>query len=90
MFDWYWNNVNVLFKCNVDLVRFRSTLRPLFKSNIQNDVIYVQWGIENIISHEYANIDEAIIVSTINDDLPMLKTVIEKLLTKFSPPIPNP
>lgn len=48
------------------------------------------YGLRNIISHEYANIDEAIIVSTINDDLPMLKTVIEKLLTKFSPPIPNP
>jgi len=30
-----------LFKCEVDLVRFRSTLRPLFKSNILNDVIYV-------------------------------------------------
>lgn len=30
-----------LFNCEVDLVRFRSTLRPLFKSNIQKDVIYV-------------------------------------------------
>ena len=30
-----------LFKCNVDLVRFRSTLRPMLKSNILNDVIYV-------------------------------------------------
>ena len=30
-----------LFNCNVDLVRFRSTLRPLFKSNILNDVVYV-------------------------------------------------
>ena len=33
--------LKALFKCNVDLVRFRSTLRPLFKSNIQNDVIFV-------------------------------------------------
>ena len=33
--------LKALFKCNVDLVRFRSTLRPLFKSNILNDVIYV-------------------------------------------------
>ncbi|MCR5535014.1 MAG: DUF86 domain-containing protein [Bacteroidaceae bacterium] len=39
---------------------------------------------ENIISHEYANIDEAIIVFTINDDLPMLKTVIERLLYEIS------
>lgn len=30
-----------LFKCDVDLVRFRPTLRPLFKSNILNDVVYV-------------------------------------------------
>ena len=30
-----------LFECEVDLVRFRDSLRPLFKSNIQKDVIYV-------------------------------------------------
>ena len=30
-----------LFDCEVDLVRFRDSLRPLFKSNIQKDVIYV-------------------------------------------------
>lgn len=30
-----------IFNCEVDLVRFRDSLRPLFKSNIQRDVIYV-------------------------------------------------
>ena len=30
-----------LFNCNVDLVRCRNSLRPLFKANILNDVIYV-------------------------------------------------
>ena len=30
-----------LFGCEVDLVRFRDSLRPSFKSNIQRDVIYV-------------------------------------------------
>ena len=30
-----------LFNCEVNLVRFRDSLRPLFKSNIQKDVIYV-------------------------------------------------
>ncbi len=30
-----------LFNTEVDLVRFRDSLRPLFKSNIQRDVIYV-------------------------------------------------
>ena len=30
-----------LFKCEVDLVRFRDSLRPLLKSNIERDAIYV-------------------------------------------------
>lgn len=38
----------------------------------------------NIISHEYGNIDETIVVSVINDDLPKLKKVIEELLSKYS------
>lgn len=33
--------LKTLFGCEVDLVRFRETLRPLFKANIQKDVIYV-------------------------------------------------
>jgi len=33
--------LKALFGCEVDLVRFRETLRPLFKTNIQKDVIYV-------------------------------------------------
>ena len=33
--------LNKLFDCEVNLVRFRDSLRPLFKSNIQKDVIYV-------------------------------------------------
>ena len=30
-----------LFNCEVNLVRFRDSLRPQFKTNIQKDVIYV-------------------------------------------------
>ncbi len=33
--------LKTLFGCEVDLVRFRDTLRPLFKANIQKDAIYV-------------------------------------------------
>ena len=33
--------LKVLFACEVDLVRFRDSLRPLFKSNMLRDVIYV-------------------------------------------------
>jgi uncharacterized protein with HEPN domain len=41
------------------------------------------YGLRNIISHEYANIDEEIIVSVINDDLQPLKDAIEGLLKKY-------
>lgn len=33
--------LKALFECEVDLVRFRDSLRPLFKANLQRDVIYV-------------------------------------------------
>jgi uncharacterized protein with HEPN domain len=36
----------------------------------------------NIISHEYGNVDETIVVSVINEDLPKLKAVIIELLSK--------
>ena len=48
--------------------------------NIPWNAIY---GMRNFVSHEYANIDEEIIVSTINDDIPALKSVIEELLTQY-------
>ncbi len=42
------------------------------------------YGLRNVISHEYANIDEDIIISAINDDLPKLRTVIEELLRQYT------
>ncbi len=51
------------------------------------DYQHIPWhaiyGLRNIISHEYANIDEEIIVSVINNDLVPLKLVIEELLKKY-------
>lgn len=41
------------------------------------------YGMRNFISHEYANIDEDIIVSAINDDLSPLKAAIENLLENY-------
>ena len=41
------------------------------------------YSMRNIISHEYANIDEEIVVSTINDDLAPLKSAIEALLEEY-------
>lgn len=34
-------NLKKLFDCDVDLVRFRDSLRPMLKNNIQNEAIYV-------------------------------------------------
>ena len=34
-------NLKKLFGCDVDLVRFRDSLRPMLKDNIQNEAIYV-------------------------------------------------
>ena len=48
--------------------------------NIPWNAIY---GLRNIISHDYANIDEDIIVSVINDDLLPLKEAIESLIEKY-------
>lgn len=41
------------------------------------------YDLRNIISHEYANIDEDLIVSVINDDIPTLNEVIAELLLKY-------
>ena len=48
--------------------------------NIPWNAIY---GLRNIISHEYANIDEDIIVSVIKDDLLPLKEAIESLIENY-------
>jgi uncharacterized protein with HEPN domain len=42
------------------------------------------YGLRNIISHEYANIDETVIISAIKEDLPKLKDVVEELLRHYS------
>ena len=55
---------------------------PLNESfpNIPWQAIY---GLRNIISHEYANIDEDIIVSVINDDLAPLRQAVKELLKTY-------
>lgn len=42
------------------------------------------YGMRNIISHEYANIDEEVVISVINDDLQPLKTATKELISKYS------
>lgn len=34
-------NLKQLFGCDVDLVRFRDSLRPMLKNNILNEAVYV-------------------------------------------------
>lgn len=41
------------------------------------------YGMRNIISHEYGNIDEDVIVSVLNEDIVPLKSVVEELLKKY-------
>lgn len=42
------------------------------------------YGMRNFISHEYANIDEMIIFSTIKEDLPTIEPVIAELIKELS------
>ena len=45
------------------------------------EIPWVQiYDMRNLISHEYANIDEAVVFSAIKEDLPQLRPVIEELL----------
>jgi uncharacterized protein with HEPN domain len=59
----------------------KSVDKPLDKyPDIPWNAIY---GMRNFISHEYANIDEEVVVSTINEDIPELKRAIENLLKDY-------
>ena len=42
------------------------------------------YGMRNIISHEYANINENIIVDVINNELEPLKEVVEQMLEELN------
>ncbi|MFW5532012.1 MAG: DUF86 domain-containing protein [Segatella copri] len=48
--------------------------------NIPWQAIY---GMRNMISHEYANVDETIVYDTIKNELPELKNIIEDLLSQY-------
>ncbi len=41
------------------------------------------YDMRNLISHEYSNINEIIVFSVIKEDLPQLKDVVEKLISKL-------
>lgn len=43
------------------------------------------YDMRNLISHEYANIDETIVFSVIKEDLPTVKTIIETLIQSYKP-----
>lgn len=43
------------------------------------------YDMRNLISHEYANIDETIVFSVIKEDLPAVKTIVETLIQSFKP-----
>ncbi len=41
------------------------------------------YDMRNFISHEYANIDETIVFSTIKEDLPAIKPLIEEMIERY-------
>lgn len=48
------------------------------------EIPWVQiYDMRNFISHEYANIDEAIVFSAIKDDLPRLRSAVVELLKRI-------
>ena len=57
------------------------------ETNPLNDYPQIPWlaiyDMRNLISHEYANIDEEIVFLVIKNDLPELKAVITELLSKL-------
>ena len=76
---------------NACVMRFQvigEHIGKLLKSekSLLSDYPHIPWhaiyGLRNIISHEYANIDEEIIVSVINNDLLPLKAAVEDMLKK--------
>ena len=73
-------SVNDFMTSSTGVMAFNACVLDAYP-NIPWNAIY---GMRNIISHEYANIDEDIIVSVINDDLIPLKEAIESLLQKYS------
>lgn len=42
------------------------------------------YDMRNFISHEYENVDECIVFSTIKEDLPQLQPIIAELLQQYS------
>ena len=49
------------------------------------EIPWVQiYDMRNLISHEYANIDEAIVFSAIKEDLPKLRPVVKDILHELS------
>ena len=45
---------------------------------------YAIYGMRNLISHEYANINENIVVDVINNELDPLKNVVEQMLRNIT------
>lgn len=84
------DNMTIFDSCVMRLQTIGEQVGKLLKE--QNSPLHeyneIPWqaiyGMRNFISHEYANVDEAIIFSTIKDDLTVIKPIILKLLQQYS------
>ncbi len=83
-------NVMVFNACVMRLQVIGEHVGKLLKdeSNLLEKHNEIPWlaiyDMRNIISHEYSHIDEDIIFSTIREDLPALKSVIQQILNQLS------
>lgn len=79
--------VMVFNACVMRLQVIGEDVGKLLKSNasLLQPYNHIPWhaiyGMRNIISHEYANIDEEVIYQVIRDELPKLKATVDELLS---------
>lgn len=82
------NNVMVFNACVMRLQVIGEHVGRLMKDNpeLLENHSETPWlaiyDMRNIISHEYSNVDEDVVFSTIKDDLPPLRVVIEQMLNE--------
>ena len=83
------DNVMIFDSCVMRLQHIGEQVGKLLKEENSLLVEYpdIPWkaiyDMRNFISHEYANIDESVIFSTIKEDLPAVDTAISKILSKL-------
>lgn len=83
------NRVMAFNACVMRIQVIGEQVGKLLKSNLNLEEEYPQipwraiYGMRNLISHEYANINENIVVDVINNELEPLKSVVRQMLDEL-------